>query len=51
MKKNYNNRAMTTEVAESNKGEVYFFPKNKPPVSIRANSREEAESILKALNK
>lgn len=30
--------------------ELFFFPKNSPPVSIRAASREEAERLLEASN-
>lgn len=45
-KKNYNNRAIKTEVGE--RENVYFFPKANPPVSIRAKTREGAEEKLKA---
>ena len=49
MNKAYQNRQMTTETAARDR--VYFFPKNNPPVSIRARSAEEAERQLAALNK
>lgn len=34
---------------DSEKEQVFFFPKANPPVSIRAINREEAEEKLKAL--
>ncbi len=33
------------------RGQVFFFPKRKPPVSVRAASREEAEAALEASNR
>lgn len=32
--------------ADGREGTVFFFPKRNPPVSVRAASREEAESLL-----
>jgi PDZ domain-containing secreted protein len=45
-----NDRQMTSE-AKDDGTQVFFFPKNNPPISIRATSREEAERKLEALNR
>ena len=49
MKKAYSNKEMRTDVLEER--EVFFFPKNVPPVSVRAVSREEADAKLAVINK
>jgi hypothetical protein len=38
------NRSMAVDQADG--GELFFFPKRRPPVSVRAASREDAERIL-----
>lgn len=47
MKKNYSNRQMRSDT--TGEGDLYFFPKNNPPVTIKAHSREEAEAKLAEL--
>jgi hypothetical protein len=48
MAKKYNDRAMQVDREEIGDGNsVFFFPKNNPPVSVRANTKEEAEALLK----
>lgn len=42
------NKQMATNPAALERN--YFFPKSKPPVSVRARSRAEAEEKLQAIN-
>jgi hypothetical protein len=49
MTNKYKNRRMESEAADD--GEVFFFPKENPPVAIKAKSQAEAEEKLKAINK
>lgn len=51
MKKNYNNKEMTTETREvvAVQKNIYFFPKETPPVSVEADTTEEAERKLAEL--
>ena len=57
MKKGYENREMRTEREEEiapapfEDEMMFFFPKNNPPVSIKAKTIEEAEEQLAARNK
>lgn len=44
----YKNRQMETERPDTER--LYFFPKNNPPVSIKARSQEEAEEQLAGIN-
>lgn len=51
MEKDYNNREMkrppkNTEVIGYKTKQQFFFPKENPPVTIEAESREEAEKLL-----
>ena len=48
MRKGYNNRALTTDTEP--KKQVFFFPKNSPPVSVEAETIEEAEAKLEEIN-
>jgi len=38
------NRSMDVPAQDSSR--VFFFPKRNPPVSVRANTRAEAEELL-----
>lgn len=49
MKKNYSNKQMTSE--DKSVKNKYFFPHANPPVTIEADSQEEAHKILEAKNK
>lgn len=50
MKKEYSNRKMDTETAHvSAQGQQFFFPKENPPITIIADSLEEAVEKLKAV--
>ena len=44
-----NNRSME-EVKSDDRSQVFFFPKNTPPVSIKAENLGEAEALLEARN-
>ena len=46
--KGYQNRALKTDTEPSK--QVFFYPKNSPPVSIEADSQEEADAKLEELN-
>lgn len=43
-------RDRSMDADPEDRSRVFFFPKRNPPVSIRANSREEALEILEASN-
>lgn len=51
MKKNYSNKEMATETREviAVQKNIYFFPKETPPVTVEADSTEEAERKLAEL--
>lgn len=48
-KKNYNNRAMATDVEV--RPELFFFPKANPPVTVRAANQVEAEAMVKSITR
>lgn len=47
MKKDYRNKKLTTDASEGDNH--YFFPKANPPVTITADSLEEAEAKLQKI--
>ena len=49
MQKKYKNRAVTPD--DGAELQLFFFPKHVPPISIEAESREEAEKKLAELDK
>lgn len=49
MEKPYKNRQLNTEGAPTR--QTFFFPKNNPPVSVEAESLEEAEKAIKDITK